>query len=71
MKKHEPAYDSCYKDFCWLLLRPGPMGGIIAVSYEARRKGVTRQMSGQEAKKAGGGGDWSMESIGLGYFRLF
>ena len=28
------------------------MGGIIAVSYEARAKGVTRQMSGHEAKKA-------------------
>eukprot|EP00438_Fugacium_kawagutii_P021041 Skav236148 [mRNA] locus=scaffold2146:157220:171958:+ [translate_table: standard] len=27
------------------------MGGIIAVSYEARAKGVTRQMSGYEAKK--------------------
>ena len=31
----------------------GPMGGIIAVSYEARARGVTRQMSGHEAKKAG------------------
>eukprot|EP00435_Cladocopium_sp_Y103_P006293 s3560_g2.t1 len=30
----------------------GAMGGIIAVSYEARAKGVTRQMSGHEAKKA-------------------
>lgn len=29
----------------------GVMGGIIAVSYEARAKGVTRQMSGHEAKK--------------------
>eukprot|EP00913_Durusdinium_trenchii_P018809 g17676.t1 len=29
----------------------GPMGGIIAVSYEARARGVTRQMSGAEAKK--------------------
>lgn len=29
----------------------GAMGGIIAVSYEARAKGVTRQMSGHEAKK--------------------
>ncbi|CAJ1392624.1 unnamed protein product [Effrenium voratum] len=28
------------------------MGGIIAVSYEARAKGVTRQMSGAEARKA-------------------
>lgn len=27
------------------------MGGIIAVSYEARARGVTRQMSGAEAKK--------------------
>ena len=32
----------------------GAMGGIIAVSYEARAKGVTRQMSGHEAKKAPG-----------------
>ena len=30
----------------------GPMGGIIAVSYEARQRGVTRQMLGLEAKKA-------------------
>lgn len=30
------------------------MGGIIAVSYEARAKGVTRQMSGHEAMKAMG-----------------
>ena len=33
---------------------PGAMGGIIAVSYEARAKGVMRQMSGHEAMKARG-----------------
>merc|ERR1719498_1621924 len=27
------------------------MGGIIAVSYEARARGVTRSMSGREARK--------------------
>ncbi|OLQ00775.1 DNA polymerase eta [Symbiodinium microadriaticum] len=30
----------------------GAMGGIIAVSYEARAKGVTRTMSGADARKA-------------------
>ena len=58
-KKHEkPAFlhhvpeIHRFPSFSSRIASIGAMGGIIAVSYEARAKGVTRQMSGHEAKKA-------------------